>query len=197
MVRDPRFGGSKPNAPGVFTPGEWRSCPGYEGLYAVSIEGRVKRVARGPNTCPGKVKKLQRAPTRQRWTVKLHKNGTGQRVDVAPLVCKAFHGPAPSHKHRVGHKDGNRCNDHASNLCWELPDATVRRSYSLGKINRNGPHNGRAKLNRASVKEIRGLQGHCTAAEIAQRHEVSEWTVRAIWEGKRWKGESHESKRTG
>ena len=37
---------------------------------------------------------------------------------VHRVVCEAFHGPPPTPKHTVEHKDGNRLNNHKDNLCW-------------------------------------------------------------------------------
>lgn len=46
------------------------------------------------------------------------------------LICTAFHGPKPSSKHEVGHKDHKRDNNVPSNLRW------VTRSNNMRIANR-------------------------------------------------------------
>ncbi len=94
----------------------WKPVLGYEGLYEVSSEGRVKSFH---NSKVGEVRKLGISKKGYK-TVELRKNGIGKLRSVHVLVCEAFHGPKPSPNHEVNHKgkDGDKTNNRERNLEW-------------------------------------------------------------------------------
>lgn len=113
---------------------EWRTVPGYEGLYAVSSIGRVKRlshysefVMRGRLTkrlLPEKIMKLGVSTTCSKYdpdnrylTVQLVKDGECKYPSVHQLVALAFV-PNPEGKPFVNHKDGDKSNNCFTNLEW-------------------------------------------------------------------------------
>lgn len=88
----------------------WKSVIGADDLYEVSSLGAVRRVS--------KQSKLKPFLTKGYPTVSLSIAGSVRKQKVHRLVCIAFHGAAPTLKHQVNHKDGNKENNEAINLEW-------------------------------------------------------------------------------
>ena len=101
-----------------------RDIPGYEGRYAITEDGRVWSYKR-----PGK-------KSGGFLVNKVDKDGYlriglfGKRVDgkakiftsqVSRLVLTAFVGLPPAADSQANHKDGNKQNNHYSNLEWSSP----------------------------------------------------------------------------
>ena len=90
----------------------WKNIKGYEGLYQVSSEGRIKSLKRN--------KERILKPIADCWgyqVVNLHTGGKQKRLKVHRLVCEAFH-ENPDGKPCVNHIDENKTNNCASNLEW-------------------------------------------------------------------------------
>ena len=104
----------------------WKSIIGYEGLYEVSDQGRVKSLKRG--------KERILKPAKQRWgylQVRLCKNSQKKDFKVHRLVAEAFcPNPCPDKFDQVNHRDENKTNNAASNLEW--CDAKYNKTYSEG-----------------------------------------------------------------
>lgn len=102
---------------------EWRSIPGYEGLYEVSSHGRVKSCAKTIKFVQGKTRDLpeviMQTPLMYRGYhhVHLRHEGGRRRFFVHQLVAIAFL-PNPEGKPFVNHKDRNQTNNHVLNLEW-------------------------------------------------------------------------------
>ncbi len=89
--------------------GEWRTVPGFdEDKLQMSDEGYYRVRFKGGWTAPSKGSLYNRH----------HVVVDGFRYLVARLVCRTFHGPAPSAKHEADHIDRNPTNNKASNLRW-------------------------------------------------------------------------------
>ena len=104
---------------------EWRPVVGYEGLYEVSDQGRVRTVARTIvrrngriQPAPQRVLKLKLSPHGY-WRIGLTNELAGrQRFHfVHRLVLAAFVGPCPEGM-QCRHLDGNPANNAVQNLCW-------------------------------------------------------------------------------
>lgn len=107
----------------------WRPVPGYEGLYAVSDQGRVlsvraRRCLRGyasdraGNGCPT-------APYRK---VELWKNGERRYVYVHRLVLEVFVGAPPDIDERVDacHRNHDTTDNRLENLRWATHAENMR-----------------------------------------------------------------------
>lgn len=96
---------------------EWRPVPGYEGLYEISNEARLRGWAphRGfpvPRIISTKPDKLGY------HGVTLYRKGTRHYTTLHVLVCTAFRGPRPTDAHEVRHLDGVPSHNYLSNLLW-------------------------------------------------------------------------------
>lgn len=96
-------------------PEQWRPVVGYEGLYEVSDEGRVKTTRRKGSA--GGLMKPQTAKCGGYWVVALYRDGQEDKRYVHALVVETFTGPRPSGL-EIRHLDGDPQNARLSNLCY-------------------------------------------------------------------------------
>ena len=120
---------------------EWKDIPGYEGLYQVSSEGRVRSLDRIAEHKGNKGSIFMR-----RWSgkilqfilsdqgyhkISLHKNQTYKLVLVHRLVAMAFIEPVEG-KHTVDHSNRNKLDNRVSNLRWATTkEQNQNKSYKL------------------------------------------------------------------
>ena len=126
----------------------WRNIIGYEGLYQVNNQGRVRSIREG------RIKMLALTPyspqgTTSYYKVILYKEGHYRSKWVHRLVAEAF---IPNHNNlkEVNHKDENGLNNSVDNLEW----CSHRYNNNYGTKNERTS----SKLSKA-VKQY-DLQGH-------------------------------------
>lgn len=107
----------------------WKEIKGYEGYYEVSNEGRVRSLTRTIldsrgvlRTLSGSEMKLSESTHRDRggdgyFVVNLRRDHTSNVCPVHRLVAEAFI-PNDDNLPTVNHKDGDKHNNHVSNLEW-------------------------------------------------------------------------------
>jgi len=105
---------------------------------------------------------------------------------VAGLVLREFGGePSPAmNDPTVEHKDGNKKNNHVSNLCWMERNENSR----TRKRTCPGEKNGSAKLTEENVAEIKKLLSYhiLTLREIGELYGVQKSTISNIKRGQTW-----------
>ena len=170
----------------------WKDVVGYEGLYEVSNLGRIKSVDRVIQKCNG---------NSYRFKGKMLKPSNGNYLMVAlgsnnnklvhRLVAMAFISN-PQNKPCVNHLDGNKYNNHVSNLAWCTYSENEKHSYLvLGK--KSTPGNlGRTGINSYEAKPIAmyDLMGNfikyfATATEAAKYLNGDQANISAVLRGVR------------
>lgn len=103
------------------------------------------------------------------------------------LVISAFIGPRED-GFQVNHKDGNKLNNHISNLEYVTASENVKHSYrELGRIPMRGALVYTNKLSEKDVKEIRKYSKNIPHAAIAEKYKVTRGAIKNIRTGKSWR----------
>lgn len=125
----PMFNIARPNCT-VLYPVIWKPVPHYEDLYEVSNSGQYR------NRNTGKVLKF--VPNNLGYLrAELYKKGTRKRFMLHRLVATVFIGKVARYtKLEVNHIDGNKKNNHVTNLEWlTKSENNAHRHHDLGKNN--------------------------------------------------------------
>lgn len=112
---------------------EWRSIVGYEGLYEVSNQGRVKSLTRMWRNGKRREEKMLKEFIYLGYVhVTLCKDGKQKQYRVHRLVAMAFI-PNPENKDFVDHIDTDRKNNNVENLRWVTRQENQENPISLKK----------------------------------------------------------------
>ena len=162
---------------------KWREIGGYP-KFKISEHGLVSHQLNG-------IKKL-RINTNGYPAVKLYSTVTKimKWYPIHILVAAAFIGPRPSNA-EIGHIDGNKENNHYSNLkyCTTKENAQDKIAHKTGPIGERSPT---AKLNENKVKEIKkrviiGSRHISNTTDLAKEFGVNHSTILKIAKGQSWK----------
>ncbi len=164
----------------------WKAVVGYEGLYEVSNEGRVRSLvpcSRGKWQCPHY---LSPGNVRGYWQIILCKDGKKKSALVHRLVAIAFIGPPPTPKHEVNHRDFDQGHNRVENLEWLTSGDNNR--YSSKVIPRLRGEANRSKLTEEQVREIRAryIPRQCGYIRLAKEYGVSDVTIYKIVKRMKW-----------
>lgn len=159
---------------------EWRDVEGYEGLYQVSNEGRVRSLPRTietsnrqSRTYGGRVIHGCMSSTGYR-VVTLSKKA---RSSIHRLVASAFV-PNPDNKPCVNHINGDKTDNRPENLEWCSYSENEKHAYNIG-LKHKSPKAGRQR--RFTDEQIRTIRQSCEPmAHLARKYGVSETTVKYI-----------------
>lgn len=159
----------------------WKEVFDYEGLYWVSNKGRVKSK-----------RKLRKISTKKDGYlyVSLSKKGIVKTFLVHRLVAITF--IQKTHKKtEVNHIDGDKTNNHVSNLEWVTSSENTKHAYMIGLQKSHhvkGEKNHFNKLKKTEVINIKKeiLNGSKKLKQIAFEYNVSPSIISDIKRGKRW-----------
>ena len=150
-----------------------------ETMYYIEEDGRIFSKHRNRYLKPYKMKNGY-------WVIQL---GRHRRELIHRLVAKVYIQNINNYK-EVNHKDGNKDNNHFSNLEWCTRQQNVKHSYDFGlKENRKGSKVHNALLNEDKVREIRKLYAtkQYSCREIGEMFGVKSSTIDYIINYKNWK----------
>jgi hypothetical protein len=116
----------------------WLPVVGWEGLYEVSDQGRVKSLARRSHLYGGRYRNypevIRSQPTHREGykLILLTRNRCRTMKRVHMLVLTAFKGPCPPGMVSC-HNDGNPANNRLDNLRWDTQSSNIRDSVHHGR----------------------------------------------------------------
>jgi hypothetical protein len=110
-----------------------------------------------------------------------------KRKHVHILLAKAFI-PNPDNLLEINHLNGVKSDNRIENLEWSNRSKNMKHAYDTGlRIRPNGDLNGRAKLTKDQVKEIRKIYPSKTMKELGKIYGVSNFVIGQIVNYKSWK----------
>lgn len=152
----------------------------YENKYLASDCGRVLSFYR---------KKILKIDTTKRGykRVSLTINGSSRYYFVHRIVAKLFI-DNPDNKPCVNHKDGDKSNNHVSNLEWCTYAENVAHAVK-NRLYRNGPNCNCSKLTHEQVKSIKEeyIPRVMTLKMLAKKYGVTDSEIYFILKGMSWK----------
>jgi len=154
----------------------WKWVEGYEDLYEVSSTGELKSYRK---KAPYIMKKPIMTSGYYYITVSVEKRR--KNLSVHREVAKAFI-PNPEGKREVNHIDGNKLNNHVSNLEWNTPKENIQHAKKAGvKF-------GKRKWSAEQVDAVRYMYGSGRSmVEISEDLGIPEGTIWHMTKGKTWK----------
>ncbi|KKL58122.1 hypothetical protein LCGC14_2228560 [marine sediment metagenome] len=116
-------------------------------------------------------------------------NGKWQYLLLHRLICEAFHGPAPKAGMYACHRDGDRSNNHPSNLYWGTPQDNMADAVRHGRV-LNGEAHPFSTLTDEQAEEIRRLYatGEYYQRELAEKFGVKQGNISRIVRARRRRG---------
>ena len=117
-----------------------------------------------------------------------------KNVSVAKLVAQAFIGERPE-GYQIDHIDGNKQNNHVSNLEYVTPSENMIRATKKGlntvptnRTGKKGEENASCTITERTAIRIKLSKGlGITAQGVADRYNVKRRLVYAIWSEQIWK----------
>lgn len=171
----------------------WKDIVGYENYYQISNYGNViskERIVKSKNNSFAKKKEcIKKAGITNGYKlVLLSKENIEKGFLVHRLVAIHFI-PNIENKPEVNHKDGDKLNNHFSNLEWVTRSENEQHSYDNGlQISRKGSNHHFAKINEKDVLNMFQFQKDGkTKKEIAIKYPMLSYTsICRILKKKTW-----------
>jgi hypothetical protein len=158
---------------------EWRQSilDGYE----VSETGDLRRLFACTRFAAGHVLNGS-LDTHGYRTYRIRGGGKSTSYRAHTLVLLAFVGPKPTPDHQCAHWDGNRLNNHWTNLRW----ATAAEN-TADKIRHGTVYNGHRKFLAEEVMDMAAMRKDgARYVDIQERYKISKGNLSAILNGATW-----------
>ena len=164
-----------------------KDIPGYEGLYQIDEHGKVislrrEKIVNNRLYAWAAQDRSCFIDTNGYRYVGLSKDGKAKKIAVHTLVLLTYFGPKKPGQIAL-HKDGNKLNNHISNLRWgsfkeNYQDSVDHKTAAIGE------RNGLAKLKIKDVIEI--LKSDVPSTRLCKKYKVASSTIRAIRIKQNW-----------
>lgn len=166
----------------------WKEIEITNGDYSVSEYGKVRSNDHYVNHISGRRKVKGRI-----LSLGNHSQGyksapigkIGHKL-VHRLVAIAFI-PNPDNLEFVNHKDGDKHNNHVSNLEWCTRQYNEKHAFSTGLKNSTGSSNTMSKLIEENIIEIRQNKLGLNTKQFSEKFNVNPATINRIKQGVIWK----------
>jgi hypothetical protein len=177
----------------------WKPVPGFEKFYEASTFGRIRSIERTMIRKDGKPLKIKggilsiKPNSRGYPRVSLCINGTPHWRSVHSVVAETFLQKPPKtgggkEDYGVNHKDGNKTNNHISNLEYITNKENVIHARENNLLCVVGEKNGRAKVTDNDIQKIRNLYKEgMKQTEIAKIFGIHQTNISRIIRGTSWK----------
>lgn len=110
----------------------WAPVQGWQGVYAVSTLGNIRRLKGGKGARLGQILRPWISGATATRTGYPAVDLGGRRYYVHALVAEAFLPPRPTPKHEINHIDGDKQNRAASNLEWCTRRENILHAFANG-----------------------------------------------------------------
>jgi len=119
--------------------------------------------------------------------VNLYKKCKQETALVHSVVARTFIGERPKGM-QINHKDGDKTNNHVSNLEYVTSKENSSHAIRTGLFNPGGENNASSKLLESDVIEIQSMidSKNFMHKQIADKYHVSSATISAIATGRIW-----------
>jgi hypothetical protein len=167
----------------------WRDIPGWETRYEVSEHGDVRSKdmvvgAKGGKTAVRKGRVLSPVKKNNGYLAVTLTDGVNRpQIGVHRLVARAFVGECPIGLH-VLHGDGNKTNNHFTNLRYGTPAENVADTKRHGR-QRRGSQSANAKLDEDAVRHIR--ESSRNGITLAKMYGVTNAHISSVRSRRTWK----------
>lgn len=106
---------------------EWKPIKGYNGKYLVNENGDIK-------SCHFKIPRLIKTTHRDHGylRVKLRRNGRSENKSVHRIVAETFIKKPDKNNLQVNHIDGDKYNNHVTNLEWCTSKDNINHAFENG-----------------------------------------------------------------
>ena len=163
----------------------WKAIPSFEGLYEVSNTGKVRRACETKEKKKGELLVQTTEKLGYMIVTLFNKSkGTKKHHKVHRLVMLAFIG---SSDQDVNHKDGNKTNNHLSNLEYCTRSQNVLHGFRVLGRSFRGEKHPQAKLTDIDIHHIFAMRKQgATYVSIANQFKISSKTISNILNGHTW-----------
>lgn len=167
----------------------WVPIKGFEDLYEISNYGRLKHLPRFRNYSKGKKimygeKISEYRPSIQNYArTALRKDNEIYQISIHVVVGLHFLEPVEG-KDWINHKDGNKRNNHVSNLEWSTYGENNKHARDTGLNNSVSENHALAKITNIDAFGI--FKSSSDYKELAKAYGLSPSNISCIKTGKTW-----------
>jgi len=169
-----------------------KDVKGYEGLYAVTTDGKIWSYAKPCSSKNGiflkprlTICRNNRNTPHSHYSVQLYKNSIGKSILIHRLVAQTFI-LNPENKPDINHLDGNPLNNNVDNLEWCTKSENIQHAIKNGlidnfteKCKRIRSENGK-KMGAINGKKSRRLFSMRIVNEIRERYQNKKISFRQL-----------------